>query len=79
MRFTLNLATRTYINSRQVNLQLGGVGIVLLALLVWNTSVVLSNSARQKELEYRRLRRKAPYDLHPRTVFDRVYLYPART
>ncbi len=51
MRFTLNLATRTYINSRQVNLQLGGVGIVLLALLVWNTSVVLSNSARQKELE----------------------------
>lgn len=51
MRFTLNLATRTYINSRQVNLILGVIGGVLLIMLAGFSSTVLVNSAEQRKLE----------------------------
>ena len=51
MRFTLNLATRTYINSRQVNLILGIVGGVLLVVLVGLSSLVVMNRAEQQKLE----------------------------
>ncbi|MBT1071435.1 PilN domain-containing protein [Pelotalea chapellei] len=36
MRFTINLATRTYLDHRKVNLVIGVVISLLLVLLVWN-------------------------------------------
>ena len=51
MRFTLNLATRTYINSRQVNLILGVVGGVLLVMLAGFSYRVIMNRAEQQKLE----------------------------
>lgn len=51
MRFTLNLATRTYINARQVNLLLGGVGILLVVLLAALTSTVIRNHGERQKLE----------------------------
>jgi type IV pilus assembly protein PilN len=51
MRFTLNLATRTYINSRQVNLILGVVGGLLLVILVGLSSLVIMNRGTQQKLE----------------------------
>ena len=51
MRFTVNLATRTYINSRQVNLVLGVVGGILLVVLAGLSSVVITNRAEQQKLE----------------------------
>jgi type IV pilus assembly protein PilN len=51
MRFTLNLATRTYINSRQVNLILGIVGAVLLIMLAGFSYSVITNRAEQQKLE----------------------------
>jgi type IV pilus assembly protein PilN len=51
MRFTLNLATRTYINSRQVNLILGIVGGVLLVMLAGFSYSVITNRAEQQKLE----------------------------
>ena len=51
MRFTLNLATRTYINSRQVNLILGIIGGVLLIMLAGLSYNEIMNSAEQQKLE----------------------------
>jgi type IV pilus assembly protein PilN len=51
MRFTLNLATRTYINTRQVNLLLGCAGFCLVGALVGFSSLVMVNRAQQQKLE----------------------------
>ena len=51
MRFTLNLATRTYINSRQVNLILSAIASVLLIILAGLSYQVIVHSAEQQKLE----------------------------
>jgi len=43
MRFTLNLATRAYLDYRLINRVLAGTLIVLLLLLVWNASRLSNN------------------------------------
>lgn len=43
MRFTLNLATRTYLDHRLINRILISTLVLLLALLVWNTSRLANN------------------------------------
>jgi type IV pilus assembly protein PilN len=43
MRFTINLATRTYLDHRLINRVLISAIIVLLALLAWNSSRLSSN------------------------------------
>ena len=50
MRFTTNLATRTYINSRQVNLVLAGVAFVMVAFAVGLTYLVLVNYGEEQRL-----------------------------
>ena len=50
MRFTLNLATRTYINSRQVNLFLACAGILLTLSAAGFAFTVLGNSDREEKL-----------------------------
>lgn len=50
MRFTINLATRTYINSRQVNLILGGIGLLLVALFGWLFLTVAGNRGVERKL-----------------------------
>jgi len=51
MRFTLNLATRNYINSRQVNQILGVVGGVLLIVLAGLSDSVITKIADRQILE----------------------------
>lgn len=51
MRFTLNLATRRYINSRQVNLLLAGAGFLLAAMASGLAFSVIMNFTRQAEIE----------------------------
>jgi len=51
MRFTLNLATRTYINSPQVNLIMWSVGIVLIVGLAGLSFRAIQNSGEQQKLQ----------------------------
>ncbi len=51
MRFTLNLATRSYIDSRQVNLILGGVAGLFLIILGGLSYYVVLQGAAQQQLE----------------------------
>lgn len=51
MRFTINLATRTYLDHRLLN-RLGGCAIALLLVItVWNVSRVSSNLGEQNRLK----------------------------
>ncbi len=50
MRFTLNLATRLYVNNRQVNLVFGVVGGALLIVLALIVGVLLGQVADQRRL-----------------------------
>jgi type IV pilus assembly protein PilN len=50
MRFSINLATRTYIDTRLLNQIIGGIITVLVLLLVWNISRVASNLGEQQRL-----------------------------
>lgn len=50
MRFTLNLATRLYINTRQVNLVFGILAGVLLVVLALVTGVVVGQVTDQRRL-----------------------------
>jgi type IV pilus assembly protein PilN len=51
MRFTLNLATRTYINTRQVNLVFGVTGGILLVILMVLSFLFMTNISEQQRLE----------------------------
>lgn len=51
MRFQLNLATRTYINTRQVNLSLGAVALLMLLLLAINVRNVLTAAGEASGLK----------------------------
>lgn len=50
MRFTLNLATRTYLDQRLINRVLIGSVLLLLALLGWNVSRLSTNMGEQDRL-----------------------------
>jgi type IV pilus assembly protein PilN len=50
MRFSINLATRTYIDTRLLNQILGALIAVLVLLLGWNISRVTSNLGEQQRL-----------------------------
>lgn len=51
MRFTINLATRTYLDHRKVNLVIGGIIGLLLVLLVWNLFRFSSNFGELSRLK----------------------------
>ena len=51
MRFTINLATRTYIDTRVLNQIIGGVIAVLLVLLGWNITRVSANLGELHRVE----------------------------
>jgi type IV pilus assembly protein PilN len=50
MRFTINLATRTYLDSRLVNRVCAGAMLLLLALLAWNVGRVAGNIGELRRL-----------------------------
>ncbi len=50
MRLTINLATRTYINNRVVNLALAGVGIVLAVILAFLVSGLWADAGTVRKL-----------------------------
>ncbi|MBI1921781.1 MAG: PilN domain-containing protein [Geobacter sp.] len=62
MRYTINLATRTYVNRKQLNLFLGGAGALLVLVLLY-----LGNSAFVTILESNRLQKELrPFDAKSR-------------
>jgi len=50
MRFSINLATRTYIDTRLLNQIIGGLIAVLVLLLGWNVTRVATNLGEQQRL-----------------------------
>ena len=73
MRFTLNLATRTYINSRQVNLILGGIGFVLVAGVALLSAAVVRNGAEERRLEAELASIEARITSSGKGISDREY------
>lgn len=51
MRFTINLATKNYINHRMVNGAIYGTGLILLVLLAWNVQRLFTATGEKDRLK----------------------------